>query len=84
MFEIAPIEERLGGRRTFSNYEKCSGYEKQKLKAGFKRIKEYKDFYLYGKYDFAGNLLYRECFSKFDVDGVKNVKRSYHGPIFKW
>lgn len=44
--------------------------ERERAK-GFKFIKEYKDYYLYGKYTPEGTLLYKECFSKFDMDGVK-------------
>ena len=62
-------------RRNFSSYQRCSEYEQQKLQQGYKRIKEYKNFYLYGKYDKDGNLLYRECFSKFDIDGVPKYSR---------
>lgn len=59
----------IGGR--YRNYEACSKFEQDKVRQGYKRLKEYKDYYLYGKYDNDGNLLYKECFSKFDIDGIK-------------
>ena len=34
------------------------------------KIKEYNNFYLYGKFH-NGRLLYKECFRKSDIDGVK-------------
>lgn len=52
----------------FKAYEKITRSEKKRAE-GFELIKEYEDFYLYGKYK-DGELLYRECFSKFDIDGV--------------
>ena len=69
------MKKEKGLRRNFASYEKCSEYEKQKIQEGYKRIAEYPSFYLYGKYDRYGNLLYRECFSKFDVDGVPARKK---------
>lgn len=59
-----------GGR--FRNYSSCSKFERDKVRQGYQRIKEYETYYLYGKYDNDGNLLYKECFSKFDIDGVEN------------
>lgn len=45
--------------------------EQEKLRSkGFVVLKEYKDYYLCGK-EKDDEILYRECFSKFDVDGVK-------------
>ena len=44
------------------------------------RIKEYENFYLYGKFK-NGKLLYRECFLKQDIDGVQKHqvrKRPYN------
>ena len=65
------------------SYDKCSEYEKAKLKIGYKRIKEYENFYLYGKYDKDDNFLYNECFSKFDIDGVKAVPKT-RDPVWKY
>ena len=75
------MKREKGLRRNFASYERCSEYEQQKLSLGYKRIKEYKNFYLYGRYDREGNLLYRECFSKFDIDGVpvqKLLRGAHH------
>lgn len=73
------------GRTNFTSYEKCSAFERQKLNQGYKRIKDYDDFILYGRYDSEGRLLYRECFSRFDIEGVKSHKRKgCHGRIYKY
>lgn len=46
-----------------------------KLKENFKFLKAYKKFYLYG-YEDKGKILYKECFSKQDIDGMqKNPKK---------
>ena len=85
MISVTPIYDRPYKRTTFTSYDKCSEFERAKLNLGYKRIKGYKDFILYGKYDYDGNLLYKECFSRFDVEGVKAVNlRGCHGPIFKY
>lgn len=69
----------------FKAYEKITKSEKKRAQ-GFELIKEYEDYYLYGKY-VDGKLLYRECFSKFDIDGVpertysaKGVRQYREGP----
>lgn len=54
--------------------EAVSKAEKERAK-NFQLIKEYKTYYLYGRYTQDGKLLYRECFSKFDIDGVNPQKR---------
>lgn len=42
--------------------------EEEKLRAkGFAKIKEYPRFWLCGKLDKDGNIMYRECFSKWDL-----------------
>lgn len=55
----------------------ASSYNVQELERDrvkdFKFIKEYKHYYLYGKYK-DGKLLYKECFSKFDIDGVVSIQ----------
>lgn len=69
--------------RNHHSYDKCSEFEKEKLKKGYRRIREYADYYLYGKYNSNGEFLYRECFSKFDVDGVKAVQKT-RDPLQKY
>lgn len=59
-----------GSKQAWS-YDVVANNEKNRAK-GFVKLKEYENFYLYGKYDEQGNLLYKECFSKFDIDGVQN------------
>lgn len=71
-------------RRTFNKYENCAAYEREKLKDGYVRIAEYKDYYLYEKRDRDGKFLYRECFSKFDVDGVPKRPRIKKAPYWTW
>ena len=45
------------------------------LNKKFKFLKEYNKFYLYGYMD-KGKILYKECFSKQDIDGIpKNPKK---------
>ena len=66
------------------SYAHISDYEKSKLEKGYKRIKTYEEFYLYGKYDGSGNLLYRECFSKFDIDGPKKAPKPERDPLAKY
>ena len=56
--------------RRYSMYSSVSAETKARYK-GFEKIKEYEHFYLCGRYNDKGELLYKECFSKFDVDGVK-------------
>lgn len=51
-----------------NNYESASRFERHKYKE-FEILEEYEWFYLCGKFE-KGELLYKECFSKFDVDGV--------------
>ena len=50
-------------------YEDVSKDEKLRSK-NFKVVKEYENFYLCEKYGAFGEFLYRECFGKFDIDGV--------------
>lgn len=71
-------------RKILTRYEKCSEYEKSKLANGYVRIAEYKDYYLYEKRDKDGNFLYRECFSKFDVDGVPKRPRVRRPPYWSY
>ena len=48
--------------------------EKEKIRAkGFEIIKEYPKFYLCGKIK-DGEILYRECFARTDVDSFKAPK----------
>ena len=75
-------ERKPYAHKNFYNYDRCSLYEKGKLEKGYRRLKEYEHYYLYGKYNENGEMLYKECFSKFDVDGVRNTKK-LHGPIFR-
>ena len=49
----------------------------------FEILKEYKYYYLCGKF-VDGKLLYKECFSKFDVDKSRKVVKKKHGPIFRF
>lgn len=63
-------------KREYHRYDTCSELEKKKAEQGYRRLEEYEDFYLYGKYNKDGVLLYKECFSKFDIDGaMKQVAR---------
>ena len=50
-------------------WDRLAKQEKMRAK-GFRLLEEYECFYLYGKYE-NDQLLYKECFSKFDIDGVK-------------
>lgn len=68
-------------RTVFHSYQATSAYEQKKIEKNYRRLEEYEWFYVYGKYDNDGNLLYRECFSKFDIDGAPNQtrpKRAYN------
>jgi len=70
-----------GERKVSSNYQTTSAYEQKKLESGYRRLEEYECFYVFGKYDSEGKFLYRECFSKFDVDGAPKQprpKRAYN------
>ena len=60
--------------RDMKGYMYIPKREKEKIK-GFKILDEYEEFYLCGKYDDHGKLLYKECFTKFDIDGVQNEKK---------
>lgn len=60
--------------RRYSKYSSVSDETRARYK-GFEKIKEYEHFYLCGRYNDNGELLYKECFSKFDVDGVKGAYR---------
>ena len=66
----------LGGNNKVKTYEAIAHEEKNKAD-GFQLIKEYEHFYLKGKYQ-NGEMLYKECFSKFDVDGHKNPEKSHN------
>lgn len=56
-------------------YDKCSEHEKSRFfKENYRIIKKYKYFYLCEKLDENDNVLYRECFSIFDIDGVPKRK----------
>lgn len=67
-------------KRTLTGYLSMPGQEKKKvLEKGFARLAEYEYFYLYGKIK-DDKVLYRECFSKFDIDGVK-AKAVERGPV---
>lgn len=56
------------------NYGLISEESRRRYK-GFEVLKEYQDYYLCGKFTKDGELLYRECFSKFDVDEKQNKQR---------
>lgn len=58
--------------RTLTGYKSIPNQEKKRSE-GFERLEEYEYFYLCGRYR-DGRLLYKECFSKFDIDGVTNPK----------
>jgi hypothetical protein len=68
--------------RRYSKYSSVSDETKARYK-GFEKIKEYEHFYLCGRYTDDGKLLYKECFSKFDVDGVKVMHKSRE-PYTQW
>ncbi len=51
------------------DYGKIGELEVRKFRE-FDLLKEYEHFYLCGKHQ-NGKLLYKECFSKFDVDGIE-------------
>lgn len=62
----------------YSSYDSCKELEQKRYK-DFRVLEEYECFYLCGKLQ-DGEILYRECFSKFDVDGVQNKnKRDFEG-----
>lgn len=45
--------------------------EDEKLRSrGFEKIKEYEFYWLCKKLNEDGSTMYRECFSKFDLEGV--------------
>jgi hypothetical protein len=69
-------------RHVLINYEECAKYEKKKFGKGYIVLKEYEDFYLCGKVDENNKVMYRECFSKFDIDGVPETPRGGH-PFWK-
>lgn len=60
-------------------YDKLGELEVKRYK-DFDVIEEYEFFYLCGKF-INGKLLYKECFSKFDIDGVPKtttrVRKTY-------
>lgn len=75
------IKGQEDSRTVFHSYSSASAYEQKKLEENYRRLEEYEWFYVYGKYDNNGNLLYRECFSKYDVDGSpthQRIKRAYN------
>ena len=53
------------------------------LKENFKLIKEYEKYYLYG-YEQDGKILYKECFLKVVVDGVKGTPKVERGNTGKY
>lgn len=63
------------------SYDQAHDDEKERAK-GFRLIQEYENYYLMGKYTEDNKLLYRECFSKFDIDGVE--KHKMYGRYFKY
>jgi len=68
-------------RTVFHVYEDCSAYEKRKFLNGYIILKKYEHFYLCAKVDENDNILYRECFSIFDIDGVPKrpiKKNAFH------
>ena len=72
-------------RNVFHSYMECSEFEKKKVLNGYKQLKAYKDYYLYGKYiniDGREVLIYKECFSRFDIDGVPKRER-VRSPFWK-
>lgn len=71
----------LGSSGRYKQYDVVSNMEKRRAERDFVRLKEYKHFYLYGKVDKDNNVLYKECFSKIDIDGVQNIKRPSQ-PLF--
>ena len=56
--------------RKYKNYKLLAEESRERYK-GFVKLKEYKHYYLCGRFNDKGELLYKECFSKFDVDGVR-------------
>lgn len=72
----------LGSSGRYKQYNVVSNLEKKRALEGFARLAEYEHFYLYGKV-LNGQIIYKECFSKFDIDGAP--KQSYsrgYGPQF--
>lgn len=67
------------------DYGKVGELEVRRYK-DFDLLKEYEYFYLCGKHQ-NGKLLYKECFSKFDVDGVPKtttrVKTIYNTKMYR-
>ncbi len=55
------------------NWKKISKFEKLRAK-DFAILKEYTHYYLCGKIK-DGKVLYKECFSKFDIDGVAPTEK---------
>lgn len=74
-----------GKQGRLKSYNVVADFEKRRSKEGYIRLEEYEYFYLYGRVDKDNNILYKETFSKFDIDGVKNelAKRQYNGKMHK-
>lgn len=64
----------IGYGKSFSD-EAINKVDKKRFDEEFKVIKEYEEYYLCGKYDKEGKLMYRECFAKFVIDGVKPINK---------
>lgn len=64
----------LNLERRYRQYDVLSELEKQRAHRDFARLKEYEHYYLYGRV-VDGKILYKECFSKFDIDGVVNTRK---------
>ena len=68
-----------GIQGSFKKYNKVAEGEKLRSENDYVRIQEYEHFYLYAKLDRNHNLLYKETFSKFDIDGIKpTAVEHYH------
>lgn len=61
--------------RAMRMYTTCPEYEKRRFKSGFIVLEEYEDFYLCGRVNKDNKVIYKECFSKFDIDGVPETPR---------
>ena len=62
--------------QVYHHYDKCSEHEKSRFyKENYVVVEKYKHYYLCEKLDKDGKVLFRECFSIFDIDGVPEVQR---------
>lgn len=64
----------LGSNGRYRQYDVVSALEKQRAQRDFARLKEYEHYYLYGRV-LDGKIIYKECFSKIDIDGVQKPQR---------